>query len=76
MGIYVDGYNRYLKALASSGSVDHIEYGTYVARVKYAPLAIRAHSRTGGPEVVHLQWPIMMQDAQGNAIPDATFMVS
>lgn len=50
----------YLKALTASGSVDHIEYGTYVARVKYAPLATRAPSRTGGPEVVHPQWPIMV----------------
>jgi len=29
----------YLKALMAAGSVDHIEYGTYVARVKTAPLA-------------------------------------
>jgi hypothetical protein len=36
----------YLKALMAAGSVDHIEYGTYVARVKMAPLATRdPHSR-------------------------------
>src|SRR5262245_5048053 len=29
----------YLKALLAAGSADHIEYGTYVARVKMAPLA-------------------------------------
>jgi hypothetical protein len=44
--------------------------------VKYAPLAIKAPSRTGGPQLVHPQWPIMVQDAHGNPVPDATFMVS
>jgi len=29
----------YLKALLATGSVDRIEYGRYVARVKHAPLA-------------------------------------
>jgi hypothetical protein len=66
----------YLKALAASGSVDHIEYGTYVARVKQAPLAVKAPSRSRRPQVVHPQWPIMVQDGQGNPIPDAMFMVS
>jgi len=66
----------YLKALAAANSVDHIAYGSYVARVKYAPLAIRAASRSGNPQLVHSQWPIMVQDAQGKPIPDATFMVS
>lgn len=73
------GYNDqniYLKALVASGSVDHIEYGTYVARVKQAPLAVKAPSRSRHPQVVHPQWPIMVQDSQGNPIPDAMFMVS
>lgn len=46
----------YLKALDATGSVDHIEYGHYVARVKSAPLAVRqpkwppapGHSRLAG----------------------------
>jgi uncharacterized LabA/DUF88 family protein len=66
----------YLKALVAANSVDHIAYGRYVARVKYAPLALKAASRSGGPQVVHPQWPVMVQDANGNPIPDATFMVS
>jgi hypothetical protein len=66
----------YLKALVAASSVDHIEYGFYVARVKYAPLATKAPSRSAQPQVVHPQWPIMVQDGQGNPIPDATFMVS
>jgi NYN domain len=68
--------NIYLKALTAARSVDHIAYGTYVARVKYAPLAVRAPTRSRNPQIVHPQWPIMVQDAHGKPIPDATFMVS
>ncbi len=73
------GYNDqdvYLRALTAASSVDHIAYGSYVARVKYAPLAVKAASRSGSPQLVHPQWPIMVQDADGNPVPDATFMVS
>ena len=66
----------YLKALTAAHSVDHIAYGSYVARVKYAPLAVRAATRSRNPQIVRPQWPIMVQDAHGNPIPDATFMVS
>ena len=45
-------------------------------RVKYAPLAVKAASRSGGPQLVHPQWPVMVQDANGNPVPDATFMIS
>jgi hypothetical protein len=65
----------YLKALVATNSVDHIAYGTYVARVKYAPLAVRAASLAGGPQIVHPQWPIMVRDANGHPVPGATFMV-
>jgi len=73
------GYNEqevYLNALTTAHSVDHIAYGNYVARVKYAPLAVKAASRSRNPEIVHPRWPIMVQDGHGNPIPDATFMVS
>jgi hypothetical protein len=66
----------YLRALTAAHSVDHIEYGTYVARVKQAPLAVRASPPNGRPEVVHPQWPIVVQDAHGKPIHDAVFMVS
>lgn len=66
----------YLSALTTANSVDHIAYGSYVARVKYAPLAVKAASRSRNPEIVHPQWPIMVQDGRGNPIPDATFVVS
>lgn len=64
----------YLKALTAVGSVDHIEYGTYVARVKSAPLAVRQPN--GPPRLVTANWPVMVQDRTGAAIPDARFMVS
>ena len=73
------GYNDqdiYLRALTTANSVDHVAYGSYVARVKYAPLAVKAASRSGRPQLVHPQWPVMVQDANGNPVPDATFVVS
>jgi uncharacterized LabA/DUF88 family protein len=68
--------NVYLKALVRAGAVDHIAYGSYVSRVKVAPLAVRSPSRSGNPQLAHPAWPVMVQDSMGNPIPDATFMVS
>jgi hypothetical protein len=42
--------DRYLKALQNSGSVDWIEYGNYVARVKTALVAV-VDPETGRPSV-------------------------
>ena len=70
------GYNEqevYLDALTTAHSVDYIAYGSYVARVKYAPLAVKAASRSRNPEIVHPQWPIMVQDSHVDLIPDVTF---
>ena len=64
----------YLKALAAAGSVDHIEYGTYVARVKTAPLAVKGPQ--GRPELVSPEWPVMVQDGRGSPVDAAVFMVS
>jgi hypothetical protein len=66
----------YLRALQAAKSVDLIEYGTYVARIKQAPLAVRASPQNGRPDIVHPQWPIVVQDGQGNPVNDAVFMVS
>ena len=63
----------YLKALVAAGSVDHIEYGTYVARVKTAPLAVK--DRAGRPKLVAPSWPVMIQD-DGGPVTEAVFMVS
>jgi uncharacterized LabA/DUF88 family protein len=64
----------YLKALVTSGSVDHIEYGNYVARVKSAPLAVKEPN--GRPRLVTPAWPVMIQDSASCAVNDAKFMVS
>lgn len=64
----------YLKALLAAGSVDHIEYGTYVARVKTAPLAVK--DARGRPQLVGPSWPVMVQDGRGGQLTDAVFMVS
>jgi hypothetical protein len=64
----------YLKALLASGSVDHIEYGTYVSRVKTAPLAVK--DPQGRPKLVGPAWPVMIQDGQHGQVAGAVFMVS
>jgi uncharacterized LabA/DUF88 family protein len=66
--------DTYLKALRTSGCVDHIEYGKYVARTKAAPLATK--DARGRPVVVTSNWPIMVQDSSSRPVPDAQFMVS
>lgn len=64
----------YLKALATTASVDYIEYGYYVARVKSLPLALREPN--GRPRLVSPGWPVMVQDGAGEPVNDARFMVS
>ncbi|WP_061294984.1 NYN domain-containing protein [Herbidospora cretacea] len=66
--------DRYLKALLAHGSVDHIEYGHYVARVKKAPLAVE--DARGRPQLVVPQWPLMIQDENGRHMDKAVFMGS
>lgn len=64
----------YLKALAATQSVDYIEYGNFVARVKSLPLARRGPD--GLPRLVRPEWPVMVQDGTGVPVDDARFMVS
>jgi len=66
--------DTYLRALAAARSIDHIEFGTYVSRTARSPLAVP--DRNGTPQLVTSQWPVMVQAADGSAIPDARFMVS
>src|SRR5262249_25437959 len=56
------------------GSVDHLEYGTYVARVRTAPLAVK--DPHGRPRLVAPDWPVMVQDGRGEPVSGAVFMVS
>jgi hypothetical protein len=66
--------NVYLRALRASGSVDHVEYGNFVRRVKTAPLA--TWTAKGKPELVRSQWPVMVQDSSGSDVHDARFLAS
>ena len=66
--------DKYLKALTQTNSVDWIEFGNYVSRVKYAPLALKGPN--GRPSVATSAWPVMVQDSNGNNVEDARFMVS
>jgi hypothetical protein len=63
----------YLKALHTSGSVDHIEFGNYISKVIKRPLATA--DRRNRPILAGPNWPIMVQQ-QGIPSPDATFMAS
>jgi hypothetical protein len=66
----------YIKALKTNGVADLVELGYYVSRVKQAPMATRAPGAAGLPQIVRADWPVMVQDAQGRPVPDASFMVS
>jgi len=64
----------YLQALRASRSVDHIEFGRYVTRVRRAPLAVP--DRRGRPVLTRPSGPIMIKNRAGLDDSDATFMVS
>lgn len=64
----------YLKALLAARSVDLIEYGNYVSRVKFAPLATKGPK--GRPVLARPEWPVKVQSPLGTPDQDAVFMVS
>ena len=64
----------YLRALRANGSVDAVEFGTFVSRVRAAPLATK--TAQGKPDIVKPGWPVMLKDGKGNELDDASFMVS
>ena len=66
----------YLKALLTTNSVDHIEYGKYVTGIRNRPLAVKGATRGGAPVIVTSQWPLMVQSTLGSPVKDAVFMVS
>lgn len=66
--------DRYLRALELSKTVDCIEYGNFVARVRTSALAIAG--RKGKPKIVHSSWPVMVKDAADIDVPNARFVVS
>jgi hypothetical protein len=63
----------YLKALLTSGSVDHIEYGNYISKVIKRPLA--TEDKQHKPVITQPGWPVTVQ-RNGASMPDAMFMAS
>lgn len=64
----------YLKALNATGSVDAIEYGSYVSRVKQAPLATA--DPKGRPILTQSAPPVLVKDSTDAPVRNAIFMVS
>lgn len=64
----------YIRALLEHGSVDHVAFGTFVSRVRRAPLA--EHAGKGRPVAARARWPVRVRDGAGRDIPNASFMVS
>jgi hypothetical protein len=64
----------YLRALRAAGTVDVIEFGTYVNRVAYAPLATR--DRKDRPVLATADWPVMVQDSAGAPVQEARYIAS
>jgi len=64
----------YIKALLAAKAVDLIEYGSYVSRVKQAPLA--TPDRNGRPVLTRSAPPVLVKDASDRPVRDAIFMVS
>lgn len=65
---------HYVEALSAHGSIDHLEEGKFVARVRRGLLAT-ADSR-GQPVVALSDWPVQVQDGSGRLIRNARFVVS
>jgi uncharacterized LabA/DUF88 family protein len=64
----------YLKALVAANAVDLIEYGSYVSRVKQAPMATA--DTKGRPVLTRSAQPVLVKDAEDRPVRDAVFMVS
>ena len=66
--------DAYIRALREHGSIDHLERGRFMARVRSGLLATRGPH--GRPIITSAQWPVLVRDADNRHIPDAQFMVS
>jgi hypothetical protein len=64
----------FINALRASGSVDWVEYGLYVSKVKVRPLA--TPDRRGRPVLVNPQLPVYIKNSADDKIRDALFYVS
>jgi hypothetical protein len=64
----------FINALRGSGSVDWVEYGLFVDKVKTRPLAVP--NRRGRPILVHPARPVLIKTLADVQVPDALFFVS
>lgn len=64
----------FTNALLASRSVDRIEYGLFMDKVKTRPLALP--NRRGKPILVQPSPPVLIKDGADNKVRDATFYVS
>jgi len=72
-----EGHKRqddYLRALRKSDSIDAVEYGKFMEKVKTRPIA-RLDDKNR-PVLITARHPVFVQDATGGRVPDASFMVS
>jgi hypothetical protein len=64
----------FINALRASGSVDWVEYGLFVDKVKTRPMAIA--DKRGRPVLVHPARPVLIKTLADVQVPDAVFYVS
>src|SRR5688500_17801233 len=64
----------FIKALRAAGSVDWVEYGLFVDKVKTRPLA--TPNRKGRPILVHPTMPVLIKTLADVKVRDALFYVS
>lgn len=64
----------YVEALRAHGSIDHLEEGKFIARVRRGLLATAGDR--GQPVVTSSDWPVRVQDDSGQPVHNAQFMVS
>jgi hypothetical protein len=70
----------YLRALAKSATIDHVEYGNFFEKTKTRPIATA--DRKGRPVVWPAAYPVVIKDISAGSVtagvdvPDAAFMVT
>jgi hypothetical protein len=67
----------FINALRASGSIDWVEYGLFLDKVKTRPLALRGKGKKKNkPVLVHPQVPVLIKDGNDKPVPKAVFMVT
>ena len=66
----------FINALRASRSVDWVEYGLFIEKVKTRPLALRGMGKKRKPILVTAKPPVLIKDASDQPVKDAVFMVT